>query len=96
MVDWEAASRQSDLRLWRAMFWIHILLLALGIVSLYLVIFWVRGQSQSVGTYAGNSHSGHGGNLVAQLIQEVAIKQISQKLRTICEGMTMDKCFPAA
>lgn len=44
MVDWEAASRQSDLRLWRAMFWIHIVLLALGIVSLYLVIFGAEGN----------------------------------------------------
>jgi peptidoglycan/LPS O-acetylase OafA/YrhL len=44
MVDWEAASRQSDLRLWRAMFWIHIVLLVLGIVSLLLVIFGSEGN----------------------------------------------------
>ncbi|MET4004376.1 MULTISPECIES: hypothetical protein [Arthrobacter] len=44
MVDWEAASRQSDVRLWRAMFWIHIVLLVLGIVSLLLVIFGSEGN----------------------------------------------------
>ncbi|MDO5752775.1 hypothetical protein [Arthrobacter sp.] len=44
MVDWEAASRQSDLRLWRAMFWIHIVLLVLGVVSLLLVIFGSEGN----------------------------------------------------
>ena len=44
MVDWEAASRQSDLRLWRAMFWIHIALLVLGIISLLLVIFGSDGN----------------------------------------------------
>ncbi|SEE29663.1 hypothetical protein SAMN04489740_1069 [Arthrobacter alpinus] len=44
MVDWEAASRQSDLRFWRAMFWIHISLLVLGIVSLLLVAFGSAGN----------------------------------------------------
>lgn len=44
MVDWEEASRQSDFRLWRAMFWIHIVLLALGIVSLLFVIVGNSGR----------------------------------------------------
>ena len=33
--------------------------------------FWVRGHPQSVGTGAGHRHNGHGGNLAAQLMQEV-------------------------
>jgi membrane protein YdbS with pleckstrin-like domain len=39
MVDWESAGRQSELKMWRVMFWIHVTLLLLAIVSVLLVIY---------------------------------------------------------
>ncbi|MDE8668412.1 hypothetical protein PY310_07430 [Pseudarthrobacter sp. H3Y2-7] len=38
MVDWESAGRQSDLKLWRAMFWVHIAFILLALVGELLLI----------------------------------------------------------
>lgn len=38
MVDWESVGRQSDLKLWRTMFCIHIALLLLALVGVFLII----------------------------------------------------------
>lgn len=39
MVDWDTAGRKSDLKLWRALFWMHITLCGLTLVGLALIFY---------------------------------------------------------
>lgn len=39
MVDWETAGRKSDLKLWHALFWIHITLCVLTLVGVALIFY---------------------------------------------------------